>query len=320
MANCHRCFQVYHGKIALTPTKRGNLKIFRDALRDRIRMHFKETRKEKVPTFWGQGSYAMRTTVNPLSGEYDVDDGVYLHNLDADKGKWPSPEVVHKWIVGAVEGQTNDTIDKRTCVRVRYAGQYHVDLPIYGEYREAYYLAEKGEVGWHESDPKKLTEWFKEEIHAKGDQLRRLVRYLKAWTDFQSANNGEMPSGIFLTVLAAEEFSGDDRDDISFSRTIRNIHCRVQAGQVNVWNPVDKSEDLEARLADGQRTAFRECIAALRDSADRSLQEESRKAACNTWREQFGPRFPQCEDEKEDGDKARVTTAPAILKDDARSA
>ena len=320
MANCHFCFQTYHGKIALTATKRGNLKTSRDALRDRIRNHFKEARKEKVPIFWGQGSYAMRTTVNPLSGEYDVDDGVYLQNLDSDKDKWPSPEAVHKWIVDAVDGQTNETIDKRTCVRVRYAGQYHVDLPIYGEYEDTHYLAEKGGAGWHESDPKKLIEWFKEEISTKGDQLRRVVRYLKAWADYQSAENGEMPSGVFLTVLATEEFCGDDRDDICFSRTIRNIHWRIQAEPFSVWNPIDKAEDLAARLSDRQRTAFRECIAALRDDADLSVQEDSRKAACEIWREQFGPRFPQCEDEKKDGDKARITAAPAILKDDARSA
>lgn len=62
----------------------------------------------------------MGTIVNPLDGEYDIDDGVYLQNLDKEnKDSWPTPETVHSWIYKAVEGHTKeDPIDKRIKERV----------------------------------------------------------------------------------------------------------------------------------------------------------------------------------------------------------
>lgn len=58
-----------------------------------------------------------------------------------DQAKWPTPETVHNWLVKATDGHTNEKpIDKKTCVRVVYAGQYHVDLPAYAEFLSDYLL------------------------------------------------------------------------------------------------------------------------------------------------------------------------------------
>ena len=211
MADLNHEFKTFYDRIALASSKKDSLRKARNALRDKIRRHFRETLKLKVPKFQGQGSYAMRTMINPLNGEFDIDDGVYLQHLDAsDKSGWPSPETVHRWLVDATDGQTNlKPIDKRTCVRVRYAGQYHVDLPAYGELNGDYLLAEKGEKGWHRSDPLALTDWFKNSVKNRGEQLRDMVLYLKAWADFQSSRLGKMPSGLILTVLATNHFCAD---------------------------------------------------------------------------------------------------------------
>jgi hypothetical protein len=81
----------------------------------------------------------MGTVINPLDGEYDLDDGVYLQHLDENHHSgWPTSETVHRgWIVEATDGYTKEKpIDKRTCVRVRYACQYHIDLPSYATQRQ----------------------------------------------------------------------------------------------------------------------------------------------------------------------------------------
>ena len=163
MADCHDLFQKFHDKIKLPSSKKEYLMQARDALRERMRKYFKEELKCNVPKFWIQGSYAMRTVANPLDGEYDIDDGVYLQNLDVNKEKWPPTSTVHDWVFKAVKGHTDkDPVDKRTCVRVIYSGKYHVDLPIYGENKGLYYLAEKGENGWNESNPRALTAMVQE--------------------------------------------------------------------------------------------------------------------------------------------------------------
>lgn len=215
----------FHEIISLDSNKKMELRKSRNALRDRIRWYFRNVLKIPAPKFRGQGSYSMGTTVNPLDGEFDIDDGVYLLHLDSsDAGTLPTPDTAHRWIVNATEGHTKEKpVDKKTCVRVRYAGQYHVDLPLYGKKGSEYLLAENGHKGWHASDPLALTDWFLSSVKRCGEQLHRTVRLLKAWADFQSGRRGKMPSGLILTVLAVQNIRLDSRDDICLAQTVEAI-------------------------------------------------------------------------------------------------
>jgi len=309
MADMQAEFKTFHDRIALTSNKKASLRTARNALRDKIRKHFRDVLKLNIPKFHGQGSYSMGTMVNPLNGEFDIDDGVYLQHLDtSDKNDWPTPETVHRWLVQATDGHTGQKpIDKRTCVRVPYAGQYHVDLPAYGELNGDYLLAEKGEKGWHRSDPLALTDWFKGCVKVHGEQLRRIVRYLKAWADFQSSRQGKMPNGLILTVLAANHFRANERDDVALANTLRAIANAVRI-IFSVYNPVDASEELTSRLTDQQKSRFQEAIADAADAATEAINIDDRHEASNLWRKQFGDRFPATEKE-DDANKKKAITA-----------
>ena len=311
MADLNTEFGTFHDRIALTPGKKAILRKSRDAIRDRIRSHFSKSLKVKVPKFLGQGSYAMGTTVNPLDGEFDIDDGIYLQHLnDKDNAKWPTPETVHSWLVTATDGHTNEKpIDKQTCVRVRYAGQYHVDLPSYSEFNGEYQLAETGSKGWHRSDPLGLTLWFRGNVKQSGEQLRRIVRYLKAWVDFQSGRRGKMPSGIILTVLAAGSFRADERDDMALKNTVQAMSISAHP-VLSVHNPIDTAEELTARLTDEQKGRFQEAISDLATDAAMAVATDDREKSSKLWRKQFGDRFPLIESEikieEQRGDAGRL--------------
>lgn len=313
MADMHKEFDEFHGKVALAKAKRDQLKNSRNALRERIRKYFQSELELPAPKFRGQGSYSMGTTVNPLSGEFDIDDGVYLLHLDnQDDSEWPSPDTVHRWLVNATDGHTSEKpMDKKTCVRVRYAGQYHVDLPIYGELRGDYLLAEKGEKGWHVSDPLAITNWFQGKVNTHNQQLRRLVRYLKAWADFQAGRRGKMPSGLILTVLAAENFRRNDKDDIALADTARAIADAVHFGVV-VYNPVDSTEELTSRLTEEQKSRFQEAISSLSQDAATAVDTEDAAEASDLWRGQFGDRFPRVESEV-DSEQAKIDAAAVAV-------
>lgn len=306
MAGMQSEFKIFHDRIALTSGKQGLLRTARNALRDKIRKHFSEVLKLNVPKFHGQGSYAMGTMVNPLNGEFDIDDGVYLQHLNtSDKSDWQTPETIHRWLVQATDGHTGQKpIDKRTCVRVRYAGQYHVDLPAYGELNGAYLLAEKGKKGWHQSDPRALTDWFKGRVEVHGEQLRFIVRYLKAWADFQSSRRGKMPNGLILTVLASDHCCADTRDDICFANTLRAIADAVSI-IFYIYNPVDAAEELTSRLTDQQKKRFQEAISDAADAAAEAINIDDRHEASNIWRKQFGDRLPAV-DKKDDSDQKKA--------------
>ena len=314
MANLQSKFKNFHDRIALDSGKKKSLRKSRDAIRDCIRKYFRDTLKIVSPKFHGQGSYAMGTMVNPLDGEFDIDDGVYLQHLDKnDDCEWPAPETVHRWLVNATDDHTNEKpIDKPTCVRIRYAGKYHVDLPSYAELNGEYLLAEKGAKGWHRSDAKVLTNWFKKKVRGNGEQLRRIVRYLKAWADFQSGRRGKMPSGLILTVLAAQNFYADERDDLSFTETVNSISNTVNP-VFCVYNPIDSGEELTARLTDEQKIRSQEAISELSSDAINAIDTDNREKASKLWRRQFGDRFPAIEkDDNSDKKKADAAKLGAI--------
>jgi hypothetical protein len=314
MADLKKEFGEFHDSVTLDSTKKAELRRSRDAIRERIRSYCKTVLQIPVPKFRGQGSYSMGTTVNPLDGEFDIDDGVYLLHLDAaDASNWPTPDTVHRWVLSATAGHTKEKpVDKKTCVRVRYAGQYHVDLPIYGEKAGEYLLAEKGEKGWHRSDPLALTTWFLAGVKLYGEPLRRVVRLLKAWADFQSGRRGKMPSGLILTVLAVQHFRNDDADDVCFSETVHAIDHAVSSF-FRVTNPVDETEELTGRLSQIQKARFQEAVSELSSIAEQAINMEDAEQASKLWRSQFGERFPAIEKDFSGEDIRKAVSASAAV-------
>jgi len=314
MADLSKEFKTFHDKIALTLPKKAALRTGRDAIREKVRRYFRDTLKLPVPKFRGQGSYAMGTTVNPIGGEYDIDDGVYFQHLDTqDDSSWPAATTVHQWLVNASEGHTSEKpMDKRTCVRIRYAGQYHVDLPSYGELVGKYLLAVKGETRWPYSDPLALTNWFRNQVNLHGEQLRRIVRHLKAWANFQSNRRGKMPSGLILTVLSGNHFQSHEKDDVALANTFQAISKAVSTF-LYVLNPVDVSEELTARLTDAQKTRFQDAVKAAAEDAEKAVSLEDGHQASKFWRKQLGDRFPLVTKEESKGLKKATAAGIAAF-------
>jgi hypothetical protein len=301
MSEMHDEFSTFHEKVALTSSKKASLRQSRDAIRTRIRDYFTDELKLKCPRFHAQGSYSMVTTVVPIDGEFDLDDGVYLQHLDEnDQSDWPTAETVHGWLVEATKDHTHtEPVDKPTCVRVVYKGSYHLDLPSYAKYEGEYLLAVKGTAQWKASDPKALTDWFKGRVKDQGEQLRRMVRYLKAWDNYQAGIRGELANGVILTVLAERGFCPcPDQDDAAFARLAGYINNEIRY-YFSLNNPVDSSEDLANRLSDARRARVQEAFADLSKAADQARAAGSRAKASEIWREQFGSRFPLITEEEE---------------------
>jgi hypothetical protein len=219
MANCHDLFTDFNKTITLNDSKRKSLKKSRKSLRNKIRKYFDEEKKDETkPKFTGQGSFVVDTIVEPIplvveeDGEektllfYDVDDGVYFIGEKKDR---KTVQTYHTWIKDAVTGHTSTPpIDKNTCVRVKFSDGHHIDLPIY--YKEENGIPELAHKakGWIESDPKAFQEWFEGKIDGK-EQLRRIVRFLKAWSEYRETQRKDKPmvTGFILTILACNNYT-----------------------------------------------------------------------------------------------------------------
>lgn len=314
MANLNSLFNDFNGEIKLSSAKRNDLISGRNALRADIKSWFSDNEK-KQPKFHGQGSFSMNTVINPLPGdEYDLDDGVYLQGYSNDMDSWPSASTVHSWIKKATDDRTSvDSTDKNTCVRVNYASNYHIDLPIYIMNDDNPFLAHKSE-GWTESDPKEFTDWFLSKVETEGEQLRRVVRYLKAWKDYKEVSL----KSIEITILATDNFDFfENRDDKALLYTVNNIIGELEFNFKCV-KPSAPYNDLFEDFSETKKSSILSSLNLLSSKLDEAICEANSKTASEIIRTQFGTRFPLGADNISSS-KYEVTNTPGVIKNDGRS-
>ena len=330
MANNHEQFIAFNGSITLTESRKDKLISNKKAIRKRIIEYYKEYYPDDLkPKFAGQGSFEMNTILNPLkSGDegdklpvYDLDYGVYFISKDINDKLHISE--YHKKIKKAVDGHTSiEPTEKKTCIRVEYTDGHHIDLPIYFklDYEwEKPTLAHKD--GWILSDPREFYQWFNNKVK-ENQQLRRIVRYLKAWCDYCYSQNDsvKMPSGFILTILAVNNFVANDRDDIAMRDMLQAINNYLKLSFSCIRPTTPSGEELLGNnFSDTRKKNFMSKLDSFATSADHAINETNPKKACLKWQKHFGDRFCCSTAKDEDEGVVRQNSAPVINKD-ARNA
>lgn len=337
MANNHDQFVAFNDTIELSKTKKDTLNGNRKALRSTIKKYFDDNKPNEIkPKFRSQGSFVMKTTVNPIARKsddgkkdlynYDIDDGVYFVGDEEVKDR-KSIDTYHNWIYDAVKDHTGEGAEKRnTCVRVLYADGHHIDLPIYYKLNKDNSIPELAHKskGWIDSDPKEFYEWFNDRA---SNQLRRIVRYLKAWCDYRNFKNSsvKMPSGFIMTILATENISYDTRDDIAFKNTLENIQKKIDkdhGGKFECKRPTTpKGEDLFSDFSDTRKDNFLSQLSSFINSAQQATNGKNQKESCLKWQKHFGDRF-SCSTAKDEDEQsaAKSYSGPAVIASNAKSA
>jgi hypothetical protein len=175
---------------------------------------------------------------------------------------------------------------KKTCSRVIVNNEVHIDVPLYAipdiefitireridkslayenfamieSKRIAYWrdidikkvLLAHRDQNWKESDPRKLNIYFKKVFEHKGEQLRRICRYLKAWRDYQWKEGG--PTSIYLMIFANSLFDAEiSRDDIAMLNVLQGINRRLSDENYQIINPTDPNERIIISDMDRQK-------------------------------------------------------------------
>lgn len=213
--------------------------------------------------------------------------------------------------------------EKATCIRIELSTYAHLDVPLYCipddeftklsrkavelygylDLQEAVRKAERDawtalprnsvllahrECGWMESDPRPLKEWFLTEVEARGEQLRRVVRYLKAFRDWQWPSGG--PASILIMAAATPLFEmRERRDDVALLDVVAALPAQLRAG---VKNPVDDNESLTERLGDENVEEAAKRFEELEERLRGALHASDAVQACSWVRGQLGSRFP----------------------------
>ncbi|MCY4162214.1 MAG: CBASS cGAMP synthase [Flavobacteriaceae bacterium] len=332
MADNHEQFIEFNQAVSLDTSKRDELKKNRDALRKKITEYFEKNKEnETKPKYSAQGSFMMHTIVNPLPNyetdddgnvktlyPYDLDDGVYfVDELENRK----SESTYHNWIYDAVKDHTSKgAIKKNTCVRVLYVDGHNIDLPIYFKEKETDgektipQLAHKSEK-YVDSDPREFYKWFNGKAN---NQLKRLVRYLKAWRDKQNKSyNTKMPSGLILTILATNHYASNDRDDICFRDTLKEIRSELEDDFICERPTTKEGEGLLQKYSE---THFMDRLNKLIDAGDAAIAHDNPKEGCKKWQKHLGDRFVCANVEDKSRTESKSYSAPAVINVNATSA
>lgn len=328
MANNHEQFIAFNNTIKVTDTQRGTLQTNREAIREKIRKYYKDNYPDEVqPKFNMQGSYAMHTILNPIkdtdgSGTYDLDDGVYFLS-DNEDGRLGIEEY-HKRIFNAIKGHTpTGEEDNDPCVTVLYADGHHVDLPIYfkSETKEDHPELAHKKDGWTKTDPKEFYNWFNgREEHP---QLRRLVRYLKAWCEFVRSENEDkkMPTGCILTMLAEKNYVADDRDDVAMKNILEAIYDKLSSDDgFHCYRPTyPENEDLFKNYSAKRKNDFLTELKSFKNDAEKAINSTNPHDACMRWQAHFGKRF-SCSTTKDVDEDAEQRSFSGSIKKNSQYA
>lgn len=236
--------------------------------------------------------------------------------------------------------------EKPTCIRIIVSLTAHIDVPLYAIPDEEFATLTKAaleayadsamdeevirkaerdswnrlplnevllahrEHGWWESDPRPVKDWFEGEVVARGgDQVRRVVRYLKAFRDWKWPEGG--PTSILLMAAAVPLFERRlQRDDLALLDVLAKLPAVLRAG---VSNPADETESLTKRLGpektEEAARAFQELEGVLRAA----IHAADESQVCYWLRNEFGQRFPMRPDRvKVTSVAATVAATPAV--------
>lgn len=287
----------------------------------------------------------------------DVDDGCYLPLSFLNQTDSPCVAaeiffgVAEKALADLVKEKGWKLSGKPTCIRVEISDLAHIDIPLYAipdnefetlvkaekraalegirifdeaamdsweELPKTKVLLAHREEGWMHSDPRPVKEWFVDQIETKGEQLRRVVRYIKAYRDWTWKSGG--PSSILLMAAAAPLFVKQDRrDDQALVDVVKQLPAALRRG---VSNPINPKESLTDRLRASSDDVDMVEQAALRfedlgQQLQAALDAGNAEQACAWLQSLFGPRFPDRPDRVKMGTVpssvvAAIASSPAI--------
>jgi hypothetical protein len=161
-----------------------------------------------------QGSYATRTGVKPLTGEFDIDVGLVLDRAPAFFGG--DPVAAKLMVREALRKGSRRVRVRNSCVTVDYSqepyGPFHVDIAVYTTAADGRLMLSKGREHsrpkyrfWDPSEPEKLSAALNGRFSGGAiAQFRRCVRYLKRWKHVQL--EAAAPHSIALTTAAYHWF------------------------------------------------------------------------------------------------------------------
>lgn len=323
MAYIQKHFEQFHKAIRVDYEMSQTLREKRDIILDKIRDHLKKNKRPGIDELL-QGSYIMKTGVAPIEElEYDIDVGLRFSFNESEH----EAKEVRRWVFEAVDDHTEKVEAKGPCDRVTYSDGYHVDLVSYAVWEDGlktrhFRLAHKSK-GWRRADPPALLAFVEqimkpfdgtEDSATQTNQFRRVVRYLRRWSDeVIPRESHDKPTGLAFVLLAAKHLrptrTWDGKlDDL---QALQNLASNLSNtyGRLEAKKPTPEYDDVLAKVSDEAMEKWKDRFSELAADLTKAAKEPDPVKACELVKKHLGRDFPVPEPEE----TGKKTSAPAII-------
>lgn len=257
-----------------------------------------------------QGSWPHETIIKPAVGvEFDADFMLVMKE-QADWADSPKKYITAVRAALARHGTYNELVQpsKCRCVRVVYAGDYHVDVVPYLVLADGRQVIVNGdEDTWEDTDPAGFTTWMKDKNDTTGGHLKRVIRLFKYLRDHQ--DNFKLTRSVLLTAMLGERVDRskligdpDYYGDLptTFFHLITDLNTWLQANPTKptiadpsgATDPYGSPVTFDHRWSDATYAAFRARVEVLAAATKAAYEDgTSIERSLELWQEIFGPDF-----------------------------
>lgn len=265
------------------------------------------TVKKSDLIFFDQGSYRQNSCTVIRSENVDRDIAV---EFPLDIEDYDDPRKIKNKAKASLERVNRVPKIKEPCITVGYtkAGEekIHIDFPLYAIHNDCHYLARgkesSSEYSWEKCDPRGLNKlfdsWF---AGTKGDQFRRIIRYLKRWKNTiygESTANDALPPGIALTLTAHKGFYENPDNDLgAFFQVVNTmLDCFTlnSEGKYSIREnlPVVPYTDVFFKMSETNQDNYYNKLKKLKEALDFALSVTEEYEAAKKLQKFFGDDFP----------------------------
>ena len=291
-----------------------------DGLHDRVKAVTKYL-KNNLHGYQGmepQGSLALRTIIKPVKeyDEFDADIQVVMNPNSA----WEPKDYLQE-VYDTLKQNKNyeDKLELKTrCVRIKYAGDFHMDLVPRITENGNHYIFNRIENEKEVTDGNGYREWFNQKNSITDGNLKRVVRLLKFHRNHKRTYS---VASVLLTTLVGETIRESDEGTESVRTTADTLvtvltrmdkFLQRHTYMPEIRNPVLPEEEPLTRHWDQRKYAnFRERVHAHTKIAGDALKEKSPEKGIAEWQKLFGEDFARGRGKGGGGKKAAPILAPA---------
>lgn len=280
-----------------------------DTLEDRVGTieDFLENSDYEAPirSFSKQGSWAHKTIIRPPNGkEFDADLVVYV---DAVEG-WTARDYILKLrrVFLDSDRYRDMAILKTRCVRINYAGDFHLDVVPIVVTRNgntiSYSVCNRIDDVFEPSDGDGYAEWWHQQNGCAGGQLKKIVRLLKYLRDIKGTFSIK---SVLLTTIAGERITALDqlvpRNFADVPTALKTVVDRLDdwlqdhEEMPDVRNPALPAETFTRKWTQDEYDTFRDKIHDHREWIDEAYDEEDHDESIRKWRRVLGKDFAKGE-------------------------